>query len=98
MSSIVFKNNIPPALNPTLNLTNSVNESKHKIKTNSLKQPCHISLLLQVFKLHYRVLFVWDVQCVALKVFSVLCETDECKCLIALVVVRIASIRKLNVQ
>ncbi len=44
-------------LNSTLNLTNSINTSKHERKTNLLKQPCHFSLFLQVFKMFHRDMF-----------------------------------------
>ncbi len=36
----VWKSNVPPTLNPTTHLTDSVNKCKQEIKVHLLKQPC----------------------------------------------------------
>ncbi len=48
LSSIAFKNNGAPTLNPTLNLTNNVYKSKYNIKMHLLKQPSLFWFILHV--------------------------------------------------
>ncbi len=48
-----LKNIVRPTLNLSLNLTDSVNKSKCRIKINLLEPECHFSLLLQVFELFH---------------------------------------------
>lgn len=39
-----IKNDVTPALNPSLNLTDSVNKSTHEIKSHLMKKSCCFSL------------------------------------------------------
>jgi len=54
---------IPPRLNMTLKLTDSVNKNKCETKTHLVKQPCHFSLFLQAFEVCYRHRTHTRVQC-----------------------------------
>ncbi len=54
---IVPENNVLSTLKLTINVTNSVNLNKCEIM-HLLKQPCHFSLFLQVFKLFYLLLVI----------------------------------------